>query len=151
MNLPELNADGYLVPGIYLARLPEVLERFGTGTPARERQSALLCLIIERARKYPTIKRVLIWGSFISAKPEPGDLDYSIVVDPRHRFATIEPEDKRFFVPFDARVHYGADPSYLVLYEYPLETYTELMFILCHDRRRRPRGIVEVSCHGNED
>jgi hypothetical protein len=151
MNLPELNVDGYLEPGIYLARLPEVLERFGTGTPAREWQGALLRLIVESARKYPTIKRVLLWGSFISAKPEPGDLDYSIVVDPRHRSVRIEPEDKRFFVPFDARVHYGVDPNYLVLYEYPLETYTELMFILCHDRRRRPRGIVEVSCHGNED
>ncbi len=148
MNLPELNADGYLEPGIYLARLSEVLERFGTGTPARERQGALLRLIVESARKYPTIKRILLWGSFISTKPEPGDLDYSIVVDPRHRFATIEPEYKRFFVPFDARVHYGTDPSYLVLYEYPPEPFAEIILFFCEDRDGRQRGILEVNCHG---
>lgn len=151
MDLPELNADGYLDVGIYLASLDEVLERFGTGTPARERQGNLLRLIVESGRKYPTIKRVLLWGSFVSAKPEPGDLDYSVVVDPRHRLVTVEPEDKRFFVPPDARIHYGADPSYLVLYEYPPEQLADFMFFLCHDRRRRPRGIVEVSCHGNKD
>jgi hypothetical protein len=55
MNLPELNADGYLEPGIYLVRLHEVLERFGIGTPAREQQGALLRLIVGSARKYPVL------------------------------------------------------------------------------------------------
>ena len=151
MRLPELNTDGYLAPGIYLASLEEVLERFGAGSPPREQQGNLLSLIVESARKYPTIKRVLLWGSFVSSKPEPGDLDYSIVADPRHRSVRIEPEDERFFVPFTARLRYGVDPSYLMLYEYPLESYIELMDILCHDRRRCPRGIVEVSCYGDED
>ncbi|MBI1928205.1 hypothetical protein HYR99_28665 [Candidatus Poribacteria bacterium] len=54
MKLPELNADGYLDPGIYLASLEEVLERFGTGSSARERLGNLLRLIVESARKYPT-------------------------------------------------------------------------------------------------
>lgn len=85
MTLPQMNAEGYLEPGIYLASLKEVLRRFGSGSPAREQQGNLLRLIVERARDYPTIKRVLIWGSLVSAKLEPGDLDYSIVVDPRHR------------------------------------------------------------------
>ncbi|MCH8291275.1 hypothetical protein IH992_09270 [Candidatus Poribacteria bacterium] len=151
MRLPELNTDGYLAPGIYLASLEEVLERFGAGSPPREQQGNLLSLIVESARKYPTIKRVLLWGSFVSSKPEPGDLDYSIVADPRHRSVRIEPEDERFFVPFTARLRYGVDPSYLMLYEYPLESYIELMDILCHDRRRCPRCIVEVSCYGDED
>ncbi|MBI1928463.1 hypothetical protein HYR99_30000 [Candidatus Poribacteria bacterium] len=151
MNLPELNASGYLEASIYLASLEEVLKRFGTGTPTRERQGNLLRLIVESARKYPTIKRVLLWGSFVSAKPEPGDLDYSIVVDPRHLLTTIEPEDQRFFVPFDARIHYGVDVGYLVLFEFPPETYAEAIIFLCHNRQRHPCGIVEVSCHGNED
>ena len=96
MTLPELNADGYLDPGIYLTSLEEVLERFGTSPPTREHQGNLLRLIVESARKYPTIKRILLWGSFVSAKPEPGDLDYSIIVDPRHHSVQIEPADERF-------------------------------------------------------
>jgi len=134
--------------GIYLASLDEVLERFGTGTPTRERQGNLLRLIIESARKYPTIKRVLLWGSFVSAKPEPGDLDYSIVVDPRHRSVTIEPDDRRFFVPFEANIHYGVDRGYLLLNEYPPELYAEYILFFCRDRDGRRHGILEVSCHG---
>jgi hypothetical protein len=136
-----------------------VLQRFGTETPTRQRQGNLLRLIVESAGKYPTIKRVLLWGSFVSDKPALGDLDYSIVVVLRHRLATIEPEDKRFFVPFDARIHYGADVRYLVLFEYPPEQFAEMILFLCEDRdvryahRRlrltgRQRGILEVSCHG---
>lgn len=151
MRLPELNADGYLESGIYLSSLDEVLERFGTGTPARERQGNLLLLIVESARKYSTIKRVLLWGSFVSAKPEPGDLDYSIVVDPRHRSVAIESDDRRFFAPFDANIRYGVDRGYLELYEHPPELYAEVILFFCHSRRRRPRGIVEVSCHGKEE
>ena len=146
MNLPELNTDGYLAPGIYLASLDEVLQRFGTGTPARERRGNLLLLIVESARKYPTIKRVLVWGSFVSTKPEPRDLDYSIVVDPRHHLATIEPADKPFFIPFDARIHYGADARYLVLFEYPPEQFADdVPLFLCEDRNGRKHGILEVS------
>ncbi len=112
MTLPELNAGGWLDEGIYLANLDEVLDRFGTGSPAREQQGNLLRLIVESARRYPTIKRVLIWGSFVSAKPEPGDLDYSIVVDIRHRLASIDPVDRRFFVPHQAHLRYGVDRGF---------------------------------------
>ncbi len=150
MTLPELNADGYLEPGIYLASLEEVLRRFGSGSPARERQGNLLRLIVERARNYPTIKRVLIWGSFVSAKLEPGDLDYSIVVDPRHRIVSIDEANYRFFVPLDAKIHYGVDRGYLVLYEYPPEYYAEAILFFCQDREGRLHGILEVNCDGQD-
>ena len=148
MTLPELGTSGYLEEGIYLAELDEVLERFGTGSRARERQRNLLRLVVESARKYPTIKRVLIWGSFVSAKPEPGDLDYSIVVGVRHRLVTIDPADRRFFSPFDAHLRYGVDRGFLVVYDYPPESYAEQLIFLCEDRDGGRHGILEVSCHG---
>ena len=151
MNLPEVNTHGYLDPGIYIASMEEVLERFGTSTSTRQHQGSLLRLIVERAKKYPTIKRVLLWGSFVSAKPDPADLDYSIVVDLRYNADAIAPEDRRFFRPFNARMYYGADANYLVIHEYPLERYFQSLELICHDRRKRPRGILEVSCHENEN
>jgi len=57
LPLPDFNADGHLGSGLYLASLEEVLARFGAGTLARERQGALVRLIVERTRRYPTIKR----------------------------------------------------------------------------------------------
>ncbi len=147
MNLPQLNVDGYLPPGIYFAELDEVLAQFGTSIPTRQRQGNLLRLIVGSARKYPTIKRVLLWGSFVSAKPEPGDLDYSIIVDPRHPTTTIAPEDRRFFIPYNANIHYGVDRGYLLLREYPLDDYFRSLELICHDRDGQPRGILEVNCH----
>ena len=148
MPLPELNSEGYSDPGIYLASLEEILQKFGTDSPAREQQGNLLRLIVERARNYSTIKRVLIWGSFVSAKLEPGDLDYSIVVNPRHQITSIAQADSRFFTPIDAKIYYGVDKGYLVLYEYPPEYYAEAILFFCQDREGWLHGILEVSCDG---
>lgn len=148
LTLPELNADGYLEEGIYLVELDKVLERFGTGSAVREQQGNLLRLVVESARKYPTIKRVLVWGSFVSAKPEPGDLDYSIVVDVRHRLVTIDPTDIRFFSPFEAHIRYGVDRGFLVVKDYPPEPYAEALLFFCQDRDGKRHGILEVNCYG---
>lgn len=80
MALPELNADGYLPPGIHTASLEEVLARFGEGSPTRQRHGELLRAVVRAALEYETIKRILVWGSFVTAKPDPNDLDYTAVV-----------------------------------------------------------------------
>lgn len=144
IQLPEFNTDGYLEPGLYLISLEETLTHFGRGSVERERLGKLLHLIIERARNYHTIKRVLVWGSFISNKLEPRDLDYSLIVDPRHRRITITAEDRRFFVPADARMFYGVDKAYLVMEEYPPDIFADFLDFIGHDRDGRPRGVLEV-------
>ena len=80
MPLPELTPNGTLPPGLHAATLAEIVERYGAGSEARERCAQLLTRIVEAAKAYPTIKRVLVWGSFVTSKAEPNDLDYSIVV-----------------------------------------------------------------------
>ena len=97
MPLPDLNSDGFLPPGIHAASLRETLTRYGDGSQARQRQGNLLRLIVEAAQSYPTIKRVLVWGSFVTAKPEPNDLDYSVVVGTAHEVVDVPLEHKRFF------------------------------------------------------
>lgn len=148
MPLPELDADGLLPPGIHAVPFGEVRARFGVGSPARERQGELLGQIVAAAKAYPTIKRVLVWGSFASSKPEPNDLDYSIVVSIDHDETRLSSEHNRFFVPFDARLFYGADKSYLVLPDYPPDRHAGKLDFLCHDRFKRPRGIIEIHLRG---
>jgi len=148
MPLPEFTEEGHLPPGIHAAPLAEVLARFGVGSEARERQAELLRLVLETATAYPTIKRVLAWGSFVTQTPEPGDLDYSIVVAVHHRDALIAKPHLRFFSPLEARQHYGVDRGYLEIADYPLELYVELLDFLCHTRSLRPCGIVEISVRG---
>ena len=148
MPIPELNSDGYLPPGIHAATLRETLARFGVGAASRRQKSELLRLAVEAAQMYPTIKRVLVWGSFVTAKPEPNDLDYSIVVSVDHPRAIIAPPHRRFFVPVEARQFYGVDKAYLELGDYPLITYTEQLIFICATRRRQPCGIIEISLRG---
>jgi hypothetical protein len=149
--LPELTPQGMLPPGIYRASLPEALARFGHGSAAREQQGALLRLIVTRAARYETVKRILVWGSWPTARPEPADLDYSLIVDPRHQRAMIADEDERYFVPPAAQLRYGTHRGTLVIKEWPLPDYMRFLRLVCHDRRRQPRGILEIEPDGNEN
>ncbi len=148
MSLPDFNKDGYLPPGIHAASLAEVVKRFGTASEARSKQAELLRQVVEAAKSYTTIKRVLVWGSFVTNKQKPADLDYSIVVSVNHGQTKIEDEHRRFFVPSEARLRYGVDRGYLVIPDYPLEIYIEFLDFLCHTRTRRERGIVEINIRG---
>lgn len=148
MPLPDLDNDGLLPPGIHAATFAEVAGRFGAGSPARERQRELLRQIVEAAKAYPTIKCVLVWGSFVSNKPEPNDLDYSVVVSVGHPRTIITPEHRRFFVPAEARQFYGVDKSYLVVRDYPLDEYIERLDFITHNRDNHAHGVLEIHVRG---
>lgn len=146
MLITEFTLSGFLPSGIYSAALGEVLERFG-GSDARETQNHLLQLVVEAALHYPTIKRILVWGSFVTAKSEPNDLDYSVVVSVAHRITAIQEAHRRFLIPFDAKQFYGTDTGYLLMRDYPLEKYIEQLDFLCRNKRGAC-GIIEISLWG---
>ena len=147
MPLPEQDANGNLPPGIHAATLPETQARFGVGSEPRQMQSHLLELVVEAALYYPSIKRVLVWGSFVTAKAEPNDLDYSLVVSVEHFRTRIAREHRRFLVPIDARQFYRVDTGYLIIRDYPIEPFVGRMEFICQ-RNRRSSGIVEISLRG---
>jgi hypothetical protein len=147
MPLPEIDTNGNLPPGIHAATLKETQARFGVGSEPRQLQSHLLELVVEAALCYPTIKRVLVWGSFVTAKSQPNDLDYSLVVSVEHSQARIAGEHERFIVPFAARQYYGTDTGYLLIRDYPFELYIEQMDFI-GNRNRVSCGIVEISLRG---
>ena len=148
MALPAFQRDGCLPPGIHAATLAEVLDRFGTGSPARQEQGQLLAFVVQAAVKYETIKRVLVWGSFVTTKAEPGDLDYSLVTSGSHTLRALAETDRRFLDPAAARAYYGVDRGYLLVADYPIETYIERLDFVITSRLRLRYGIVEISLRG---
>lgn len=148
MSIPALDDQGFLPPGIYLAPLDQVVARFGSGNPTREGLGGLLTEIVGAARRYPTLKRVLVWGSFVSAKPEPRDLDFSVVIGRDHRGSSIASEHRRFFTEYDANVFYGVDNGYLTVPDYNFDKYIEFVNFFGTTRTGAPRGIVEVQIWG---
>ena len=74
MAIPPLRFDGHLPEGVYSATITEVARRFGSSTPRRK---VLMKRLTHWVRLSQSVgaKRLLIDGSFVSAKENPGDVD----------------------------------------------------------------------------
>ncbi len=72
--IPDFREDGYLPEGLHLATAAEITLRFGTATPRRRRLALRLRRWIELSRSVAA-KRLFVYGSFVTAKPDPNDID----------------------------------------------------------------------------
>jgi hypothetical protein len=80
MLLPEFNKLGDLPEGIHKASFAEVLEYFGKGAPQRQLVTERLKCIYSLAQATGKLERFVIFGSYITAKPEPNDVDIILVM-----------------------------------------------------------------------
>lgn len=71
--MPPFNEQGYLPPGVYEILWQELMERFATSTGRQRIVTGLAAALRKLAIAGCT--RVIIGGSFISAKVEPRDFD----------------------------------------------------------------------------
>ncbi|HEX4947665.1 MAG TPA: hypothetical protein VFZ34_13425 [Blastocatellia bacterium] len=93
MPIPELNEHGLLPEGMYDGTLEEIGARFGRfQTTDRCVQSfAKLCDLVDEERRAGLAIALLIDGSFVSSKPDPGDIDLVIVLPDGYNFAAELP------------------------------------------------------------
>jgi hypothetical protein len=73
-TIPAFRPDGYLPLGVHLASEADVVFRFGTATKKRRLLVLRLRRWIELARAVAA-RRLLVDGSFATAKAEPDDVD----------------------------------------------------------------------------
>jgi hypothetical protein len=78
-TIPAFRADGYLPEGLYLASEAEVLFRFGASNRRRRRLALRLRRWIELCRSVGAV-RLLVDGSFVTAKTNPDDVDAVVLV-----------------------------------------------------------------------
>jgi hypothetical protein len=79
--IPPLDENGYLPPGVHRARFEEVAARFGWQSDLRRVEAESLGWLIELVRKAGA-ERLIINGSFVTAKPEPNDVDCLVLTGP---------------------------------------------------------------------
>jgi hypothetical protein len=72
--IPELRPDGYLPEGLFFATEAEVETAFGTVNVRRQTLMRRLSYFLQLARAAGTL-HFFVNGSFVTAKPEPGDID----------------------------------------------------------------------------
>jgi len=82
MAIPEFRADGWLPEGHHAASLEEVQARFG-GSPGTQRAAVMskLSAWIASIKRKGLTGMLVLDGSFISSKAEPGDFDVLLVYD----------------------------------------------------------------------
>ncbi len=79
--IPPFDEHGYLPPGVHRATLEEIVARFGWQSDLRRVEAESLEWLIELARKAGA-ERLIVNGSFVTAKPEPNDVDCLVLTGP---------------------------------------------------------------------
>jgi hypothetical protein len=81
MLLPSFNENGDLPPGIHRATLSETLRHFGTGSHQRKVIATRLERIYRIVLSTGHLSRFVVFGSFITAKEKPNDVDVFILME----------------------------------------------------------------------
>lgn len=144
MSLPNLNDAGELPIGIHQATIDEVIAQFGSGTLQREIVAARLQRIYQIAKDTGNLQQLIIFRSYITAKPEPNDVDVVIIFSDDFDLTVCSEEVRRLLEHQQAENEFGASifwirPSLLLL-----ETLDEFIESWQVKRDGTRRGIVEV-------
>ena len=106
--LPAFNEQGDLPPGVHRATLSEVLERFGQGTIQRRAVADRLNRIYQLVVSTGQLARLVVFGSFVTAKPEPNDVDIVVLMEDTFDLASVRGEASLVFEHMEADAHFGA-------------------------------------------
>lgn len=111
--LPPLGKDGDLPPGFYRATLREMLGRFGKGS----RQRVALAQRLERIYRVSIgtgqLARFVVFGSFVSSKNEPADVDVFLLMENTFDMGQVTGEAQVLFDHAAAQAHFGASVFWL--------------------------------------
>ena len=108
MSLPELTGSGELPLGVYPASLRDTLERFGIGQAQRIAVGERLARIHGLAVSTGQLARFIVFGSFVTDKPDPNDVDVFLVMEDSFDGDALQGESALLFDHSAADVHFGA-------------------------------------------
>lgn len=91
-TIPPFRPDGYLPEGIYVCSDAEAIFRFGSSSRRRQRLVLRLRRWVELGRQVGA-KRLLVDGSFVTAKEEPQDVD-TVLLLPQDFNQQVEQENE---------------------------------------------------------
>ena len=107
MSLPDFTETGDLPSGIHRATLRETVERFGTATPRRK----VMTLRLERIYRLAAtshLVRFVVFGSFVTARPEPNDVDVFLLMADSFDVGQLTGDARLLFEHATAQAHFGA-------------------------------------------
>jgi hypothetical protein len=106
--LPAFNTEGDLPPGVHRATLAEVLDRFGAGSLQRRAVADRVRRLYDLAASTGNLARFVVFGSFVTAKSEPNDVDIILLMEDTFDLASVTGEACLVFQHAQADAHLGA-------------------------------------------
>lgn len=107
-SLPAFNEDGDMPPGVYRAPLSAVLSRFGQGSVQRRAVADRLLRIHNLVTSTGHLARFVVYGSFVTARADPNDIDIVLVMNDAFDLAQVTGEAALVFQHMQADAHFGA-------------------------------------------
>jgi hypothetical protein len=105
--LPNFLPDGNMPAGIYQSTMDEVAARFGSGNRTRRILFQRLERIRQLAQNTQELARFIIFGSFVTAKADPNDLDVFMIMENSFDSGQLHGESQILFDHLAADAHFG--------------------------------------------
>jgi Family of unknown function (DUF6932) len=144
MSLPAFNEFGDLPEGVYSQSLTEVVNRFGSGSRQREEVTRRLRRVWDLALQSGGLDRLIVYGSYVTSKSEPNDVDVLLVMKDDFQLAACPELPRVLFDHAKADSELGASVFWIRPGMLLNETLDQFIagWQLTRDHRRR--GIVEI-------
>lgn len=140
---PDFNEHGDLPVGIYQATLTEIIERFGLKTLQRRIVAQRLIRIYDLTHDTGQVARFIIYGSFITAKPSPNDVDVFLLMKDTFDKSQMPVEISALFDHLTTENNIGVSLFWMRRISI-LDSEQELIEHWQIKRDKTRRGIVEV-------
>ena len=129
--------------GVHVARWPEFESRFCDSCPRRVWLARRLRVLVELAASSGKLLRLFVWGSFVTAKPVPKDLDILLIMGEDFEVEEMDERAGSVFDSVKARLMFEADVFWArnSIGEEMLKLWLDTYQI---SRDFRKRGIVEL-------
>ena len=107
--LPAFDNEGNLPEGIHLATKDEVFARFTSSSARRQWLGEQLRTLLGLASSTGHLARVFLWGSFVTSKEVPNDLDTLLVMSAEFAVEAVSAPMNILFDHVQARLRFQAD------------------------------------------
>ena len=142
--LPPFNERGDLPAGIHQAPWAEIQDRFGR-SEVRQPLLRMLRRLFRLATRTGHLERFLVFGSFVTRKEVPGDLDVVLVMAEAFAVEEAPRESRALFSHADADALFGASVFWIRRGVLPEREIAALLDFWQTRRDGTKRGIVEVT------
>lgn len=143
MPLPDFDNNDDLPEGVHQVSLDEVVARFGKITPQRQIVTAALLEIYQLVKATGRLDRFIVYGSYVTAKPNPNDVDIFLVMTEEFDVGELTGKVRIVFSHIQAQHDLGAS----VFWVNRATSFTHIEDLIIGWQTKRDsskRGIIEV-------